>query len=266
MIDKEKYLRAKLKDFQHIFEQTEDIYEHPPDRGDPREKAVRDYLKFHLPKKYGVTSGKILNPNGMLSRQIDVIIYDALNCPILFSERIGGEYQIIPADSTVGAIEVKSIVTPDVGLDILKNIESFMEAVGEENNKVIAGFFGYSTPIFKTEDEVSAYLSKMQKIFSNEKYKKILRVGCILPNKQVKVTGKIIKTTPCFYFMRGPVILDSTITKGKERKIHNYPTFAESDPEVILSAFMLFLSEAMNKWRPRKYSMMKYYLQFGKVK
>lgn len=264
MINKEKFLRAKLKDFQHLYEQTEEIYEHPPDRGGPREKAVRDYLKFHLPKKYGVTTGKILNQNGVLSRQIDVIIYDALNCPIIYSEAIGEEYQIIPADSTIGAIEVKSIVNNEVMKNIFTNMNSIKEVIGDKH-KVTSGFFGYSTPIFKTEDEVDSYLYNMESLFNTDPLKKFLKIGCILPNRNVTVVGKIMKTTPCFLFIRENIILDSTITKGKEFKIHNFPKFMESDPEVILSVYMLFLIDNLNRWKPRKYSMMSYNIQFGKT-
>jgi len=264
MINKEKFLRAKLKDFQHIYEQTGEIYEHPPDRGGPREKAVRDYLKFHLPKKYGVTTGKILNQNGLLSRQIDVIIYDALNCPIIYSENVGEEYQIIPADSTIGAIEVKSIVNNEAMKNIFTNMNSIKEVIGDKH-KVMSGFFGYSTPIFKTEDEVDSYLYNMESLFNKDPLKKFLKIGCILPNRNVKVVGKIMKTTPCFLFIRENIILDSTITKGKEFKIHNFPKFMESDPEVILSLYMLFLIDNLNRWKPRKYSMMSYNIQFGKT-
>lgn len=262
MINKEKFLRLKLKDFQHIFEQTEGIYEHPPDRGGPREKAVRDYLKYHLPKKYGVSTGKILNPSGMLSRQIDVIIYDSLNCPIIYSEAVGEEYQIIPADSTIGAIEVKSIVNKEIMRNIMINMESIKKVVGDKN-KIIAGFFGYSTPVFKTEDEVDSYLYRMEKLFQSNSIIKFIKIGCILPNTKVTVFGKVMKKPPCFLFRRGDIELDSTITKGKERKLYNIPIFMESDPEVLLSMFMLILVNNLNKWKPRKYSMLHYAIQFG---
>ena len=110
MGDKEKYSRIKLKKFQSIFNETAEVYENPPDRGGPREYAVREYLKIHLPRRYGVTAGKVMGRDGGLSRQIDILIYDAMNCPILYSEQLGEEYHIIPADGTIANIEVKSIV------------------------------------------------------------------------------------------------------------------------------------------------------------
>ena len=73
-MDKETFLRAELKDFQHLFEKTAEIYGHKPDRGLPREKAVHDYFKYHLPKKYGVTTGKIIDRNGHLSKQMDMVL------------------------------------------------------------------------------------------------------------------------------------------------------------------------------------------------
>jgi len=262
-IDKETYLYAKLRDFQHIFEQSESIYDHPPDRGGPREKAVRDYLKTHLPKKYGVTTGKILNRQGELTRQIDIIIYDAINCPILFSETVGEEYQIIPSDSVIGTIEVKSTLNRTTSIEIIKNIESVLEVTN--SNKIISCFFCYSPPIFKSQEEISLYCQAMQTIFSQEKYKKILRLGCVLPNKKNTITGKIMKTEPCFFFMRQTVTFDRTITKGKEKKVANYPVFSESSPDVLLPVFVSILSDELNKWKFQNYSISKYIIQYGKI-
>lgn len=262
-MDKEKFLRAKLKDFQHIFEQTEDVYEYAPDRGLTREKAVRDFLRYHLPLKYGVTTGKVLSRDGILSKQIDIIIYDAINCPILYSERIGMEYQIVPADSTIGVIEVKSIITPSLTKDIVSNLESFKKLKGVKNNS-IAGFFGYSTPIFKTSNEIDDYALNMQNILIDSDADKTTKVGCVIPNRKVEVVGRIMNSIPCFLFWRDDFILDSTITKGKEKKLKNLGVFVESDPNVILPAFMLILTSALNKWKPHEYSMMHYYIQFSK--
>lgn len=261
-IDKEIYLYAKLRYFQHIYDQSEAVYEHPPDRGGPREEAVRDYLKAHLPRKYGVTTGKILNQSGELTRQIDIIIYDALNCPILYSERIGKEYQIIPSESVVGTVEVKSTLTETAAGEIIKNTKSILEVTNTD--KITSSFFCYAPPIFKEEKEIDAYCQTIQKHFSNNKFEKILKIGCVLPSNKNHIKGRIMKKDPCFFFMPITITLDKTITKGKEKKLHNYPVFAEGDPEVLLAVFMSRLSDELNKWTFKKYSILKYMISFGK--
>jgi len=261
-IDKEAFLHAKLLDFQHIFESTKLVYEHAPDRGGPREKAVLDYFKNHLPRKYGVTTGKILNNSGDLTRQIDVIIYDALNCPILYSENIGEEYQIIPSESVIGTIEVKSTLNNITAKEILTNIDSILEVTNR--SEILTSFFCYSPPIFGEQSEIDKFCQNMQNIFSNDKYKKTLKIGCVLPNKKNTIRGRIMNAELCFFFMRQTVTLDKTITKGKEKVIHNFPVFLESEPEVLLSSFISVLSDELNKWRPKKYSIFQYIFQFGK--
>ncbi len=264
MIDKEKYLRAKLKDFQHIFNQTAEIYEYAFERGGPRESAVRGYLKSHLPKRFGVTTGKVLNPEGELTKQIDIIIYDALNCPIIYKETKGVEYQIIPADSAIGDIEVKSIVTPEVLKDSIANLKSFGNVVSKFNKKIVCGFWGYATPVFAKQIEVDLYFNTLQSILAEVRDYQYIKNGIILPNTtNINVTGKIIKKVPCFLYLREDATLDATISR-KKKKLKKFPVLTESDPEVILSAYMMLLTDNLNKWKPHSYSTYKYHLQFGK--
>jgi hypothetical protein len=181
----------------------------------------------------------------------------------LYSERIGEEYQIIPSESVVGTIEVKSTLTKTTAGEILKNTDSVLNVTNSD--KIISSFFCYSPPIFKSQEEIDAYCQIMQNTFSNEKYNKILKIGCVLPNKKNTIKGRIMKADPCFWFMRQTVTFDKTITKGKEKKVHNFPVFAESAPEVLLSVFLSVLSDELNKWRFEKYSISKYVFQYGKT-
>jgi len=58
-----------------------------------------------LPKRFDAGSGLIIDPHDNLSKQTDVIIYDALNCPVY---RASERAAIIPSDNVAAIVEVKS--------------------------------------------------------------------------------------------------------------------------------------------------------------
>jgi hypothetical protein len=76
-------------------------------KGGEAEKLVRQFLCDHIPKRFDVTSGLILDQTDRVSRQTDVIIYDALNCP---AYRTSETAAIIPSDNVAATVEVKSVL------------------------------------------------------------------------------------------------------------------------------------------------------------
>lgn len=80
------------------------------------ESAFRKLLKNHLPERYGITSGYII-PDIISSEYLlyhfDVIIYDKLNSPVLWSEEDFdtsdlGKKRAIPAKYVLSVIEIKA--------------------------------------------------------------------------------------------------------------------------------------------------------------
>src|SRR5687768_17360254 len=69
---------------------------HQGEKGRAVEDSLKTFLKEHLPKRFAVTSGFILDSLDNVSSQTDVIVYDANSCPVLetFNENL-----IIPADN-----------------------------------------------------------------------------------------------------------------------------------------------------------------------
>jgi hypothetical protein len=74
-------------------------------KGQEAEELVRKFLRGHLPKRFDVGSGFIIDGLNNLSKQTDVIIYDALNCPVY---RASETAAIIPSDNVAAIVEVKS--------------------------------------------------------------------------------------------------------------------------------------------------------------
>jgi hypothetical protein len=74
--------------------------------GNEIELSVRSYFKRILPSKYYVTSGHLIDANGEVSPQLDLIISDNSNVPALMTTKDGTEY--IPVDSVYAIGEIKS--------------------------------------------------------------------------------------------------------------------------------------------------------------
>lgn len=101
---------------------------HAGDKGENREHILRDFLATHLPKKYGVAKGEIVTKDGQHSHSADIVIYDAVNCPVLYSEKTA----IIPIEGVFGIIEVKSSLSKAEFIGAARQIEAFKRLAPRE--------------------------------------------------------------------------------------------------------------------------------------
>jgi hypothetical protein len=74
-------------------------------RGDERAAALRKFLCEHLPTRFSVTKGEVIDYADARSSQLDLIIYDAHGCAPI---KRGEENQLIPAEALYAVIEVKT--------------------------------------------------------------------------------------------------------------------------------------------------------------
>lgn len=102
------------------------------------ESQYRKWLTNFLPKKYGVTSGYIISqglPNHEKAPHYDVIIYDALESPVLWVEDHSdvsehGKSRAIPAEYVTAVLEIKASFnskTVNDAINHLKDLEQLME-------------------------------------------------------------------------------------------------------------------------------------------
>lgn len=77
-------------------------------KGGEAENLVRAFLAQHIPRRFGVGAGFVIDPQDKVSRQNDVIIYDELNCPVY---RASEDAAIFPSDNVAAVVEVKSRLT-----------------------------------------------------------------------------------------------------------------------------------------------------------
>lgn len=136
-----KQFHRNRKDILHEFDKIYELLEDRPIKtahGDGVEAYLRKWLSEFLPKKYAVTSGYIIPDLYDESPKIyhyDIIIYQALEAPILWAEgnydnSDQGKYLAIPAKHVVAVYEVKSRFTKKTIRDSikkLKEVNSFNE-------------------------------------------------------------------------------------------------------------------------------------------
>lgn len=80
------------------------ILVHPVSKGDVNELEWTDLLASYLPKRYCVSKAHVIDHEGSVSDQIDVVIYDQHYSPFILKQN-GAVY--IPAESVYAVIEVK---------------------------------------------------------------------------------------------------------------------------------------------------------------
>jgi hypothetical protein len=102
--------------------------QHPGDKGENREGILREFLSTHLPHRYGVAKGEVITKQGQHGHSADIVIYDAINCPVLYVEKT----TILPIEGVYGIIEVKSRLSKPEFLDAVTKIESFKKLAPRE--------------------------------------------------------------------------------------------------------------------------------------
>lgn len=84
--------------------QGSDVVSHPVEKGDTAELNWLEWFEKYLPKRYSVTKGKVIDYEGNLSDQIDIIIYDHQYSPLVFTIK---NVTYVAAESVYAVFEVK---------------------------------------------------------------------------------------------------------------------------------------------------------------
>jgi hypothetical protein len=88
--------------------------------GSENEKVLSSLLRDFLPIKFGIeTGGIIVDRHGRVSKQCDIVIFDA-ESPKFF-------HKVFPVETVYATIEVKTTLTSKEALIALKNIRSIFE-------------------------------------------------------------------------------------------------------------------------------------------
>jgi hypothetical protein len=102
------------------FEKIRKEVQHYPTSGQEGEELLIKFLNNHLPRRFFATSGFVIDSENKVSKQSDVLIYDAENSAVYRA----GKNQILPADSVAAVIEVKAKLNKSELEDAAKKVAS----------------------------------------------------------------------------------------------------------------------------------------------
>jgi hypothetical protein len=97
------------------------VVQHAGDRGENLETILSDVLRKRLPHRYGVVKGQVITSAGEASHSADLIIYDAIDCPVLYTEQTA----VVPVEGVYGIVELKSRLSKGELVDAMQKIASF---------------------------------------------------------------------------------------------------------------------------------------------
>ena len=80
------------------------VLDHSTAKGNGAELKWEEFFKNHLPQRYRVASGFVIDRESRVSDQIDLIIYDRQYCPHLYNQN---KQIYLPVESVYAVIEVK---------------------------------------------------------------------------------------------------------------------------------------------------------------
>ena len=128
--------------------------------GEEVEKTVREVIAARLPLRYRTTHGHILDYNGRVSPQQDVIIAENLAAKSLFETSDGTEY--VPYESVYAIGEIKSTYYKNQGYlqkfsQTLHNIRSNLTRQKHIQHRLLSFMFFVASNDFETSDVEAFY-------------------------------------------------------------------------------------------------------------
>ena len=117
-------LSAAQKRLTSAIDQIRASIPHAGETGDLIERLFRSQLEEVLPEKIGVSNGFVVDSSGEVSRQMDIILYDRLNTPRIFTS---DGAQMFPVETTYACGEVKT------EMDSSKLRDSFNKCLSYKN-------------------------------------------------------------------------------------------------------------------------------------
>ena len=126
-------------------EQIRSSIPHAGEIGTLIERLIRSELQKVLPEKVAVADGFVVDADGRASKQMDIILYDKLNTPRIFSS---DGAQMFPVETTYAAGEIKTKLDSNTLRDTFEKCSSYKslirKAYFEQDNPIqpIFSLFG----------------------------------------------------------------------------------------------------------------------------
>jgi len=105
MTDKLNQIYSGLRDYMAAsLRVNRTVLDHPGSKGEGAELHWQGFFSEHLPQRYNVANGFVVDCLGEVSEQLDLIVYDAQYTPRLYN--LNGQI-FVPAESVYATLEVK---------------------------------------------------------------------------------------------------------------------------------------------------------------
>jgi Domain of unknown function (DUF6602) len=131
-LSRQEIFAKAAKKLRQDFRELSETVPHNAVKGQEAVKLVKEFLAGHLPKRFDVGAGFIIDQNNSRSKQSDVIIYDAYNCPVY---RVSDDAAIFPNDNVAAVVEVKSRLDKKRLLEAFENIAAVKSLAKSETPK-----------------------------------------------------------------------------------------------------------------------------------
>ena len=99
-----------------------DYAQHRPSAGINREDIVANFLRNHLPERFGVSTGLIISHDGMFSNEADLVVFDKPNNSPLYPDV---QKKLWPVEALYALIEVKIQLNPRDLTDAISKFRTF---------------------------------------------------------------------------------------------------------------------------------------------
>lgn len=116
------------------FERVRASLTHSGMRGDANEEIVRKFLMEALPSSVGVTVGQVVDAGGKFSGQSDVILYDNMTTPMLFTSAQGAT-QTVPIEGVIAVLKCDRRGVPDASGAQASGSGSYIRACAERTSR-----------------------------------------------------------------------------------------------------------------------------------
>ncbi len=125
-------LKVKEEQLRSNLDEARATFSHTGDKGDHVEAAARQFLKAHLPRRFDIGQGEVIDTHEARSGQLDIVVSDD-NQPFSFPEGSPGLYLV---EGVIAVADVKSLFTTEELDDVVKKANRFkhiekLQAKGE---------------------------------------------------------------------------------------------------------------------------------------
>jgi hypothetical protein len=129
-------LRSYSMEFEAQLRRINSFTNHRVSIGSAHEGILRRFLQQHLPKRFGVGEGFVVDNKGNASGQCDIIIWSVLDYSPIYSD---GDFVIVPAESVKAIIEVKTSLNKKSLVEAFKQLKP----IHEMNEDIYTSIFGF---------------------------------------------------------------------------------------------------------------------------